>query len=451
VRKKTFIIIASVLLVILIIMSIILVSIMAKKENNDIMENDVENDDTVDTNMMYISTEMEEVYETTNYMTAMNYVNEFITAININSSIYNEEDENGNYVFISDEEYIKQSIKNMLSKKYIDKNSITVKNIWDHVPDIKEDAFMIPLEIGKYNNVNIETYIIHGVIERSEDNKFLSDMYIIINLDTENMTYSIEPLTGEYSSIKDVKIAIDQIESTIEANDNNTFDYINVDSDEMVRYYINTYKQLMLGYPKAIYDRLDEEYKAARFKTYEEFQEYATQQKEQIRKINIVKYNMTKLDDEYEQYICIDENNNYYAFKKNSILDYKWILDIYSIDLPEMVEQYNSSNEEGKVRINIQKIIYVINSGDYNYIYNKLDDTFKANNFKDVNDFKEKIKEQFHAVNEIESGKYEIRNDTYIYTINLKDATGEKTDIIEKNVIIQLKEGTDFVMSFNIQ
>lgn len=57
------------------------------------------------------------------------------------------------------------------------------------------------------------------------------------------------------------------------------------------------------------------------------------------------------------QYICVDQTGKYLIFKEKSIMDYEIILDTYTIDLPEFVEQYNSSSEDKKVQFNIQKFL----------------------------------------------------------------------------------------------
>ena len=63
---------------------------------------------------------------------------------------------------------------------------------------------------------------------------------------------------------------------------------------------------------------------------------------------------------------------------------YSVVLDTYTIDLPEFIEKYNSANEKTKVGLNIQKVFDAINNEDYEYVYNKLDNTFKQTNFKTV-------------------------------------------------------------------
>mgnify|MGYP000081844256 CR=1 FL=1 len=48
----------------------------------------------------------------------------------------------------------------------------------------------------------------------------------------------------------------------------------------------------------------------------------------------------------------------------------------------EFIEKYNSANEKTKVGLNIQKVFDAINNEDYEYVYNKLDNTFKQTNLK---------------------------------------------------------------------
>ena len=173
---------------------------------------------------------------------------------------------------------------------------------------------------------------------------------------------------------------------------------------------------------------------------------------EKYSKLRLDKYQISKEDD-YIKYVCIDQNGNYYIFTQNEddLVGYNIILDTYTIDLPEFIEKYNSVEENEKVLLNIQKIFLAINSGDYNYVYNKLDNTFKSNNFPTLSQFEEYAKQNFYANNKVSYGKYQKNGEVYVYNIQISDADNLQQAIIRKTFVMQLKEGTDFVMSFSVE
>ena len=136
-------------------------------------------------------------------------------------------------------------------------------------------------------------------------------------------------------------------------------------------------------------------------------------------------------------------------FNENGVMDFKMILDTYTIDLPQFIEKYNQANDETKVALNLQKVFEAINDEDYNYVYNKLDDTFKQNNFPTLESFEEYVKNNFYSKNTITKANYTMENDMYVYGLNISNADNEN-EFITKEFIVKLEEETDFVMSFNI-
>ena len=130
-------------------------------------------------------------------------------------------------------------------------------------------------------------------------------------------------------------------------------------------------------------------------------------------------------------------------------MQYAVILDTYTIDLPEFKEKYTNATAEQKVLLNIQKFFEAINNKDYKYAYHKLDNTFKANNFTGLEQFENYIKTNFFEQNKLAANEAEIQGDNYLYKITISDATSQDKNTVTKTFVMQLKEGTDFVMSFS--
>ena len=221
--------------------------------------------------------------------------------------------------------------------------------------------------------------------------------------------------------------------------------------EDFPKEYVNVFKRLALGAPEELYKLLNEEYKKARFKTLEEFKEYIKENKAEIISARLAKYQVINNDENGFRYICIDQYDNYYIIDQKSILqDYDLILDTYSIEIPEFVEKYNSVEEKEKILLNIQKMFQAINAGDYRYVYEKLDDTYKSNYFKTEAEFEKYIQEKWYKNNKVEYGTYEKNEDVYIYNIRISDEDNKAAETINIKVVMKLLEGTDFVMSFSI-
>lgn len=199
-----------------------------------------------------------------------------------------------------------------------------------------------------------------------------------------------------------------------------------------------------------MYELLDKDYKQAKFGSLEKFKQYIEKNKSEIIGINPQQYQVTDGENNTKQYVIIDQNGHYYIVREKGVLDYTLILDTYTIDLPEFTAKYNNSTDEQKVLLNIQKCFEAINGQDYQYVYNKLDETFRNNNFKTLAEFEVYAKKNFFSKNKLAVGKAEKQGNLYLYDITISDSTGKDSVTKKKNFVMQLKEGTDFVMSFGI-
>ena len=48
----------------------------------------------------------------------------------------------------------------------------------------------------------------------------------------------------------------------------------------------------------------------------------------------------TNTKDDYEEYIIVDTNNNYYIIEEYSVMDFKMKLDSYTIESQENIQKY---------------------------------------------------------------------------------------------------------------
>lgn len=380
------------------------------------------------------------------YIAVRTCLQNYMEKINFGSSAYYGYNDNDEYTVIVTEEEISKNVYDILSKEFIQKNSIQEGEVFKYINKHDKSVLLSIVEIKKLNvNESVKSFAVEILLQNTSDLSSIGINYMIVNLDDNNLTYSLEPVN--VSNIEEIKLST-KIEE-IQPNENNTFKYQVLKDQDMIQEYINKYQRLSIASPKYVYDKiLDKDYKESRFGSVEKFQQYITENIEKIKSISMDKYQKIEKSD-YVEYVCIDQRGKYYIIRENSITDYSLILDTYSIDIPEFVEKYDSASETNKVALNSNKIVEAANNGDYEYIYNKLDETFRQNNFESVDKLEEYIKNTFYENCVIKSAQCKQEGNAYIFTMQISDYQGKSLSK-EVKIIMKLLENRDFVMSFSI-
>lgn len=451
-KSRKIIIIAIIVLIIAIIGILILLKVTNKKTKVDIIEYEVEID---------VNTEWEKVNVRSYYYIVKNIVEKYyLNLCDLNKTaedvpIYEYE---GDINKVKQEiasqvdveiENTKKAIYGLFGNDYIKENGISIDNLQE--------------KLGNYNNIDVfiknmysrdlseflKLYLVFGTIIENE-NTTNENFELMILTDEKNRTFNI--YTSDYiekknlyelSKEKNFKMDIEEIEN----RKYNTYEFEVINDQtyvvDLLDHYIQSVKYLELKYS---YNKLDEEYKEKKFDKETDYEKYIEENKKRITTAILNYYRVDKYDD-YKQYICIDRLGNYYIFRESANMDYTVLLDSYTIDLPEFIEKYNNATTEEKVAMNIEKIVEALNAQDYNYVYGKLADEFKENYFSKYEDFEKYAKNTFSTGNEIAYNSYTETQNVSTYNITLK---GNK-NTITKTVVMKLEEGTDFVMSFNIE
>lgn len=149
-----------------------------------------------------------------------------------------------------------------------------------------------------------------------------------------------------------------------------------------------------------------------------------------------------------KEYVCVDQFGNYYIFNENYIWDYSMQLDVYTITRDKFAQEYNTSDDLKKVALNIDKFFTMINSKDYKNAYLLLDKNYCQNYFKTEQSFKKYVQENFFEYNQIEYTNIEKESGVYLQKIRITDKTRKSSNIIEKTMVVQLKDKFEFVLSF---
>ena len=431
------IIIAIIIILILCMITTGILLYMLKNSDTQEEEN-VEGDVGEDINLN--ETTIEPVTDNISFFSVQNCIQGYLNTINLkNSSYYDNEDKQ----IVTDNE-IAEGICNLLSKEYIDENSITTSNVFNYIDKVEENLIFIPLKMNYLLVQNMTKYAVYGFC-MDWDNNYVKDLYCIVNVDESNKTYSITPLnTEQYKSINDIKL--DRKELTIE-NKNNINDFVvqTITDQYLCQQYFLLQKRLMLSRPEISYSYLDEEYKNKRFGTLENYTKYISENKVHILKTALKGYQVERIGDT-SQYMCKDQYGNYSLFNVEKVLDYKVFLDIYTIEQEKAVKAYNEYNDRKKIAYNVNKWVQMVNNKDYQGIYNLLNTTFRDNTWSTLEQFENFIKQKYPSYYEVEYGQYEENGESSVQTIILKDIEG-KEENKTVTLIIKLKDEMNFEMS----
>lgn len=379
--------------------------------------------------------------------------------------------------YVTVEETIKNYIENtknqnvelvmsVLNKEYISKNNINSNNLSSSTQQYKNITSYKNIEMYEQNSEKFTAYYIKGQINDQ------GNVYFEIGVDVNNHTYDIMPITeNEYTT----KINQSTGERTIEKNENNSIEFKDYDNADIAKMYFDDYLKQMISNPEKAYNLLDKQYRETKFENYNGFVQYINANREKLEltykmetldnndfekysdyldfklqhsNLGIKKYSIETYES-YVQYTCQDAEGNYYIFSAQYPMDYSVVLDVYTTDTPYFKNMYSRSTDQNKAKLNLEKIQEALNNKDYKYIYNKLNATFKANNFATESQFESYMKNNFFDKNQITYNTVEKQGDAWLFNAKLNNANGKEQKGI--NLVVKLNEGTDFEMSFSIK
>lgn len=358
----------------------------------------------------------------------------------INNLIDNNNQENQQKLFnLLDDEYIQQE----------NVNNSNLKNIFSNYT--KFEMYIDEILKTQLSNT-VSAYYINGKIRNITDSQ-INKYNIILKIDFGNNTFSVYP----YEYIKNnqmqqlsensvINIAI--VKEITDKVDNKYKDQTNKYKTITIPYFEKMKTDLLYD-QEYIYNLLDDEYKEKKFGNIDGFKNYIELNKETFLNMEIQKYARYYYDG-YTQYVALDNFGNYYIFNETSTMNYKILLDTYTINQPEFIEKYDSASDVEKAGYDIDKFMTAINAKDYNYAYNHLAQTFKQNNFPTIDSFRTYIQNNFYARNEFEITNGTKEGNYYVYTVNILNAEQENSGLKQKNFIVNVKEDREYELSFNI-
>ncbi len=446
-KIKKIIIALSIILVIAIIVLIILI-LSSKNDKNK--QTDISEDEGIEAYQKETDTVVSKVTNIIDYYTVKTCIGKYYTDYSIlfNPEIY--------YIGVSEERLKQeqsdnaQAIYDMLDSQYITEKGITIDNLETNLKEIEVISPYITNMYVNHRTDNMDVYVIEGKIKTN-----ISDagkkFQIILKLDILNKTFSIMPseyVEEKYGNIVEGQNLDIELTDSIEKNNNNQYIYRTITEEDYMKDLFAELKNELLYDHEAAYNHLNEEYRNKKFAKLEEFNNWLASREEEYKNMVLAQY-QTVQEDGYTQYVLVDQNGKYYIFNETGVMDYTTMLDTYTVDLPEFIEKYNKSTSAEKAGMNMQKVVDALNNKDYSYIYSKLDDTYKTNNFGNVEIFEEYIENNLYTSVNVEYSNYNSSGDLHMYDVTFKDKNNENSEPITKKFIIKLLDGTDFILSFN--
>ena len=359
-----------------------------------------------------------------------------------------------------------------LNEDFIKDNGINEQNVFNKIKKFDNIDLYTTVDMYELDGINYFQYYVKGKIDKSY-------IYFVVNTDTTNQTFDIFPINEEIykQDIEKVAQTDESQEKSISKKTYNFYKSRIFSNEDLCRLYYTNYIRLMLTDIEEAYKLLNEDYKKSKFSNIEAFKKYVDSNKksyELIYKVetadstsynshldyynfiqNNAQYQMKSFavnnNDEYTQCLCGNITGSNYIFNVIYPGEYEVFLDSYTIDIPAFTEKYEKSTNENKVALNLEKIRGAINTKDYQYVYEKLDETFKKKNFDSLQKFKEYVQNNFFEYNDF--GYKEIKQEGKVYaaSFDVSNSTDKEKYADSYNVIMRLDEKNKFVFSFSKQ
>lgn len=429
---KKYILFVMIIIVLIFCILIFMMLKQKKQENNDIInmlkqEQQEENEDNVE-----VDSKIKKVRNVNNYYSvkyiAMSYVNGLLN-----------KDKDIIYVLNSD---------------YVKNNNITIDNLYSKINSFDNEGDDKSLEITNMlvseQSSNISVFFVYGNIKDTITKEKIPTDFVVI-VDFENETYNILP--SEYMDSIEIQeesnfeLNIKQIE----ANQYNSFEYEDVDKNTIILDHMDKLiNELVYNIDNSYSNLYEKDYRETRFGSLEEYKKYISSNLKYIMSSEIEKYQVNEYQD-YTEYVLKDQNDNYYIFEDDGVLNFTVKFDNYTIPTEKFTTTYKNATNEQKIQMNVDKFIQMINRQDYKTSYALIDDGFKNNYFKTNEEFEEFIKNKFFLYNSISFKSIEDKgNNTYVVNVKISDITEENPENNEMTIIIQLKDDMNFIIAFGM-
>lgn len=336
----------------------------------------------------------------------------------------------------------------MLDEEYVNENNISTNNVNNIYNNYQKSEVLVDKILSTQLSNSVKAYLVKG---KTVSNNNRNECVLIVKLDVINNTFSILPyeyiVEKNYNDLENGEILNIQNDESISNKTNNVYEDQSNNYTTISEAYYEKLKNDILYDPEYLYNILDEQYKEARFGNYQNFENYVNSYRNIIVNGQAIQ-SYREYYDGYVQYICVDGYNNYFIFNETSTLNYTVQLDNYTIETEDFKTKYETASNETKISTNIDKLMQMINTKDYQTAYNLLDTTYKNNNFPTLNDYINYINNNFFNFNYYAITNISEQGPYYVVTVLCKENAAASAESRTKQIIIALGEGTNFTMSF---
>lgn len=346
---------------------------------------------------------------------------------------------------------VNETIKKYISYEQIN-NEEAINSILDNTSkdlmeiNMKEENYFYIEEVYAMDRISNMIFYIHTIVNHN-------DLYFVVNIDYSTYAFEIyESTQEEYTNAINGKIDEKyKKEISVKQNEYNKISK-NITDISIIQMYYDNFKDLLYYETEKSFDKIDVEYKLEKFNnSLEDYKKYMDNNIDRIMESSIIEYWLEE-ENNNPMYIFKDTNNNYITIKiKENMVDYSIILDNYTIETETFKEKYSKLTSKEKIEANLGKVFKWIDEKEYNNLYMHLDETFKQNNFPDLQSFINFISNKFFERNIIQTAQINEQGNNYVMTVNYSSNTSMAAENRTQAIIMQLKEGTDFVMSFSIE
>lgn len=345
-----------------------------------------------------------------------------------------------------------QEIIDLLDKGYINENEIKEENISEYIKYMgKYQKFYMYGLYKEKESDNTTKFYTYGKLAVGYDKEINIDIWYIVRVNQELLSYSIVPLYDEKRDIEEIKKNITNYTDEIDINVNNSVEYGQASDEFMSKEYFYNFQYRIIYDYNNFYNMIDSEYREKRFTDKNDYIEYLKSNYDNIRNMTIQKYQVEPQIN-YMEYICLNNRNTYYTIKVKNVMDYTILLDDYTIKTDKFKEVYNNSSDEEKVYTDIEIFLKMINNKDYKAAYGCLDDSFKNNNFESFDKFEKYVKEKFFDYTIIENiEKFEKVSSYYVCKTAVASGINLASDKGQKSFIVELKDDNKFGLSFEVE
>ena len=330
--------------------------------------------------------------------------------------------------------------------------------------DNSVDFYTVSECIFEYNKNKDENFIncyVINVLQYTEESLNITNYAVkSLNVEQNNVNYEFYKVKMNY---KDCVYEIERIDcqdiedinikdnNEIEENKTKNYTYCFKDDEEIAEYKYETLKYQLMYDTDNFYNLLESEYKTKKFNNeINNYKRYVSDNIEKLKNSILLKYKVDENDDIIE-YIMENEYKNQYIIFVNKNEISKVRLDNYTILTENYIEDYNSLDNSSKAHTNVDIFLKMINSKDYKQAYEKLEETEKNGHLDSLDKFREYIENNFYETNYLYVNYVEeIEDGRFLVNTTLKSDISSAADSMEKNFIVKLNEGTDFVISFEI-